>query len=314
MAGLNLAQARIVDPVLTTIAQGYQNGDMVAQFLFPRVNVTVRGGQIIQFGKESFKLYNSQRAPGENTRRVQFGYAGTPFALVDFSLEGALPIENLQEAMNAPGIDLAEGTMNGVGDIMDLRLEKFSADLARNAANYPSSNKITLSGTSQWSDFSGTSSPATAIEVGKESIRAATGRLPNTMVLGPAVMSKLKLHPAIIDRMKYTGRDVADAGFLQALFGIPRIVIGNGIWTNDAETAMNDVWGKDVVLAFTQLGTARQRGLPSYGYTYNLQGYPIAEEPYYDRNSKSWFYPVTRSEAPVIAASSAGYLITNAVA
>lgn len=315
MAGLNLTQTRLIDPVLTTVAQGYRNGTMAAQFLFPRVDVGLRGGQIIQFGKEAFMLYATQRAPGENTKRIQFGYAGLPFSLIDYSLEGQVPIENMQEAENGPpGIDLGEVAVNGVGAIMDLRLEKQAADLARNAANYPAGNKITLSGTAQWSDFSGTSSPAAAVETGKEAIRAATGRTPNTMVMGPAVMSKLRLHPAIIDRMKYTGRDVATTGFLSDLFGIERVVVGNAIYANDAGTTITDVWGKDVVLGFTETASAAQNGVPSYGYTYNLRGYPIAEEPYMDRNTKSWLYPVTRSEAPVIAAATAGYLITNAVA
>lgn len=314
MAGLNLTQTRIVDPVLTTVAQGYRNSEMAAQWLFPRVDVSLRGGQIITFGKEGFMLYASQRAPGENTKRVQLGYAGGPFALIDYSLEGQVPVENLQDAARGPGIDLAQIAINGVGRIMDLRLEKYSADLARNPANYPAGNKITLSGTAQWSDFTGTSNPASVIEVGKEAIRAATGRLPNVMVIGPAAMSKLRLHPAIIDRMKYTGRDVASTGFLADLFGIANVVVGAAIYSNDAGTAFTDVWGKDVVLGFTETATAANAGVPSYGYTYNLTGYPLAEEPYMDRNSKSWLYPVTRSEQPVIAASTAGYLITNAVA
>ena len=60
--------------------------------------------------------------------------------------------------------------------------------------------------------------------------------------------------------------------------------------------------------------TLSSRGTPSYGYTYQLSGSPLVEEPYYDRNAKSWIYPVTRVEAPVMASASAGYLITNAVA
>ena len=55
-------------------------------------------------------------------------------------------------------------------------------------------------------------------------------------------------------------------------------------------------------------------GAPSYGYTYMLDGYPMVEVPYFDRNAKSWIFPVTRAEAPVLASASAGYLITAAVA
>jgi hypothetical protein len=55
-------------------------------------------------------------------------------------------------------------------------------------------------------------------------------------------------------------------------------------------------------------------GAPTFGYTYNLAGYPLAEEPYQDRNHKSQFFPVTRAEAPVIAGQLAGYLIKSCVA
>ena len=306
--------ARVIDPVLSTIAQGYQNSDMIASALFPQVAVPLRGGNIITFGKEDFMLYGTQRAPGENTKRVQFGYSGSPYALVDYSLEGQVPIENVQEGQNGPGIDHAAMAVRKVAAIMALRLEKQSADIARTAATYAAANKITLSGTAQWSDFSGTSQPIQAIETAKEAIRAATGKRPNTVVMGAAVMAKLRQHPVVVDRMKYTGRDVATADILAALFGVSRVLVGDAIYSNDAGTAFVDVWGKDVVVAYTELASLADMGSPSYGYTYNLGGYPIAEEAYYDRNTKSWVFPVTRAEAPVMASPSAGYLISGAVA
>lgn len=306
--------ARIVDPVLSTIAQGYQNSEMIASALFPTVPVNLRGGNIITFGKEAFMLYQSQRAPGENTRRVRFGYAGAPYSLVDYSLEGLVPMEVEQEAMNGPGIDLGAGAIGEVSAIMALRLEKQSADLARNAASYAASNKVTLSGTDQWSDFGTVSDPIDDIEAAKEAVRAATGKRPNTVALGALVMAKLRQHPKVIERIKYTGRDVATPELLASLFGVARVVVGDAIYSNDAGTAFTDVWGKDVVVAYTELGSMQSGGLPSYGYTYQLRGYPSVEEPYYDRSAKSWIYPVTRAEAPVLASASAGFLITNAVA
>lgn len=306
--------ARVVDPVLSTIAQGYSNSEMIASALFPSVSVPVRGGKIITFGKEDFMLYGTQRAPGENTKRVQFGHSGGNYALVDYGLEGQVPIEVLQEGQAGPGIDHAAMAVRKVSNIMALRLEKQAADLARNAASYAGSNKTTLSGTAQWSDFGAASDPIAVIETAKDAVRAATGKRPNTVTLGAAVMSKLRQHPKIVDRMKYTGRDVATADILAALFGVQRVLVGDAIYSNDAGTAFTDVWGKDVVVAYTELGSIADMGAPSYGYTYTLDGYPLAEESYYDRNTKSWVFPVTRAEAPVLASASAGYLITNAVA
>ena len=313
MPQMTPAGARIIDPVLTTIAQGYQNSEMIASALFPQVPVPLRGGNIITFGKEDFMLYGSQRAPGENTKRVQFGYSGSAYALIDYSLEGQVPIEVLQEGQNGPGIDHAAMAVRKVSSIMALRLEKQAADIARTAASYAAANKVTLAGTSQWSDFTGTSQPIQNIETAKEAVRAATGKRPNTVVMGAAVMAKLRQHPIVVDRMKYTGRDVATAEILAALFGVQRVLVGDAIYASDAGV-FADVWGKDVVVAYTELASLADMGAPSYGYTYNLSGYPLAEEAYYDRNAKSWLFPVTRAEAPVLASASAGYLITNAVA
>jgi hypothetical protein len=307
------SQARVVDPILTSIAQGYSQNDLVASALFPTVPVTQRGGKILQFGKESFMLFNGARSPGENTKRLRFGYLGSPYSLADYSLEGMVPAETEQEAMAVPGIDLAEQAINVVSSAMATWLEKASADLARTAANYGSNNKITLSSTSQWSDYSGTSDPIKDVEAAKNAVRSQIGKKPNTMIIGSAVMAYLRQHPKIVDRIKYTGRDVATAELLAALFGVERVLEGESIYATDAGV-ITDIWGKDVVLAYTNTGSAQSYGLPSYGYTYTLQGYPQVEEPYQDRSAKSWVYPVTRVEAPVMAAASAGFLFTNAVA
>ena len=316
MPQLNLAQARVIDPVLTTVAQGYKQADLVGGALFPQVPVGLRAGKIITFGKEDFMLYNTRRAPGENTKRIQFGFASGSYSLEDHSLEGAVPIENYQEGM-APEkgftVDHYKIAIYKVSRIMALRLEKAQADLATTAGNYGSSNKTTLSGTSQWSDFSGTSNPIKDVENGKEAVRAATGMRPNTVVMGAKVFAQLKQHPVVRDYLKYTGRDVATPEIMASLFGVARVEIGDAVYASDAGV-FSDVWGKSVVLAYTDLASLADMGTPTYGYTYNLNGYPIVEQPYFDRNAKSWFVPVTRAEAPVIAGASAGYLISAAVA
>jgi hypothetical protein len=313
-----LAQARVINPVLTGIAQGFNAHNLVGNMLFPEVPVNLRAGQILTFGKEEFMQYSGlQRAPGAQTKRVQFGYAGSPFALVDYSLEGSLPIETLQEGLssaNGFSIDGAAVAINKTQKIMARRLELQQAALATTLGNYPAANRKTLSGTAQLSDLtSNVSDPINEIEIGKDVIRAAIGMRPNTLVMGARVLQSMRQHPKIIDRMKYTGRDVPTLEILKGLFDIENIVVGEAVTATDAGV-FSDIWGKHIVLAYTSTGSIADMGEPTFGYTYNLGGYPVVEEPYYDRNSKTWFFPVTRAEAPVIAGSSAGYLIQNAVA
>lgn len=305
------AQARVIDPILTTVAQGYQNAELVGGALFPAVDVQQRGGKIVKFSREDFRLYATGRAPGANTKRVQYGYGGDPYALEQHALEGMVPFEIMQDANQVPGINMATVAIRKTQNIIALRNEKAQADIATDASRYAASNKVTLAGASQWSDPS--SKPSDDIETSKEAVRAKIGRYPNTVLLGARVFSKLKTHPAIIDRIKYTGRDVVTADLLAALWEVERVEVGKAVY-EDAAGALADVWGKFVVVAFTELGSLADMGVPSYGYTYRLGGYPIVETPYQDRNAKSWIYPVTDELSAVQAAADAGYLISAAVA
>jgi hypothetical protein len=315
VGNMTATQARVIDPILTTVAQGYQNAEMVASYLFPVVPVEQRGGKIIQFGKEDFRAYNTGRAPGTNTKRVQYGYLGNPFALESHSLEGAVPFEIMQEANAVPNIDMGRIAVVKTQNIILLGSEIAAATLATNVANYGVNNKVTLAGTSQWSDYaSGISDPSKDIENAKEQVRTQTGKRANTVLLSAKAFNSLKQHPKIIDRIKFTGRDSLTTDILAALWSVARVVVGDAVYEDPTTAALADVWGKGVVVAYTEIGTLADAGLPSYGYTYRLRGYPLVEVPYMDRSAKLWAYPVNDERAPVLAAAGAGFLIKGAVA
>lgn len=313
MTQLTGAGARVIDPILTSVAQGYQNNELVFPSLFPVVPVDQRGGKIITFGREDFRLYAAGRSPGASTKRIQFGYTGNSFALQDYSLEGQVPFELMQESNAVPHIDLGRIAVLKTQNAIQLGNEIAAATIATTAGSYQAANKVTLSGTSQWSDYSGTSNPSADIQTAIEAVRSAVGKRANTVVLGPKVWAKLKMHPSIIDRIKYTGRDSITLDMLATLWDVKKVVVGDALY-EDASGVLQDVWGKYVVVAYTEMGSLMDAGLPSYGYTYRLRNYPIVESSYMDRNAKSWIYPVVDALAPVAASINAGYLISAAVA
>lgn len=313
MPQLTPAQSRVIDPILSTVAQGYTNAELVGSALFPYVPVAQRGGKIITFGKEDFLLYSTARSPGANTKRIQFGYSSGSYALQQFSLEGMVPDENRQEANAVPGIDQATIAIRKVQNIIALQLEKAQADLATTAGNYGAPNKnVALAGNTLWSAAS-TSDPIGNVEAAKDAVRQQIGRYPDTMIISAQTMKALRVNSQIIERIKYTGRDVPTTELLASLFGLSRVVVGGSVYSTDAGT-MVDVWGKTAVLAYTGIGSVAEMGQPSYGYTYRLNGAPMVESPYADRNTKSWLYPVTDEVQPVIAGATAGFLISPTVA
>ena len=105
--GMTNQQVRVIDPILSNVALGYKHPEHVGGVLCPSVPVMLSGGQVLEFGKESFREYNIRRAPGTGTKRIQFGYLGRPFALVQDALEGVVPFEHMRDANVMPGIDWA---------------------------------------------------------------------------------------------------------------------------------------------------------------------------------------------------------------
>lgn len=313
MPQMTPANARVVDPVLTTVARGYKNGQMVADVLFPVVFVASRGGKIISFGKEAFRLYATARIAGSNTPRVQFGYAGLPFALEQAALEGMVSVELLQEAGLVPGIDLASNAVASVQAIIALAREHAAARIATNLANYPASHKLSLAASDKWDNYeSATSNPLTNVDDAIEAVRAYTGQRPNSVVLSPKAFKAAKRHPKVLGHFnKINAKEVVSVADLAAAFDVAQVVVGDAI-VADGDT-MSDVWGSDVVVAFTHTAPVAGGGLPSYGYTYRLRGYPMVEAAYLDRNTKSWIYPVTDELSPVLSCAEAGFLLKGVV-
>lgn len=312
MAPVNTRTAAVIDPILSTHARGYRNLEFVAGVLFPRVTVPNRNMRVLRFGKEAFRMVNTRRAPGADKKRIQYGYASDPIGLVQDALEAVVPIEHQQEAMSVPGVDLAQGAINMVLDVVDLNLEYDCAQLARSAANYGANNKLTLVGAARWTNAAST--PKQDVQAAQENIRRQIGRYANTMVLGPTAFNGLTNHPAIKDQFKYTGRDSITVEMLAAYFNVKKVVVGTGVYLPQTalDTAMaTDIWGDDVVLAYVpETGNTFQ--VPSYGYTYELSGYPHVTQPYFENSKDSWIYPTTVERRPWLVGAEGGFLFTDA--
>ncbi|MCK9212882.1 MAG: major capsid protein [Rhodoferax sp.] len=312
MSQLSPNQARVIDPILTAVARGYESQfPLVSDVLFPVVPVAQRGGTIITFGREQFQVIDTRRAPGADTKSIDIGYGNGTYSLVDNRLMGKVPLEIMDEASVVPGIDLASATITVVQNKMSLEREVNAAALARAAGAYAVGNTVTLAGANLWT--ASTSVPFINIEAAKEAVRKKIGRRPNVMVLGPAVLSALRIHPNVLDKLSTsTDRTPATVAQLQALFEIDRIVEGQAI--TDTAGTFSDVWGNDAVLAYVTPKSLQEMGSQNFGYTYQLTGRPVVEEAYLDRAKNSFMYPVSDASQVVLTSADSGYLIKSAVA
>lgn len=321
MAGPNNpSQTRVIDPINTEVVRGYRQQAFIAMELFPSVGVGAYGGTVLEFGKESFRLYNSRRARGSDTKRIRFGYEGKQFGIPNRALDAQVAFEDMVDASQVPGIDLSRGALNLTMRAITLDVEHEAAQLALDASKYDANHKLALAGADKWSDPD--SDPVGDIDNAKEAIRRSTGVYPNVLALGPLEFRALKEHPKLKERIKYTSRESINEAILAQLFDVPKVVVGRGVYSTDDAADFTDIWS-GAVLAYVPAsngsyspsgqGQILSREEPSYGYTYAINGMPVVEQPYREQRSKSWIYGVTYDAVPVLSGVSAGFLFTGAV-
>ncbi|HEY9212067.1 MAG TPA: hypothetical protein VIQ29_04340 [Ancylobacter sp.] len=312
MPAMNSRQAQVIDPILSTQARGYTNQEFIGHRILPFADIPNRSMKVIKFGKDAFRRYlNTRRAPGAATQRVQFGYASDPVSLRQEALEALVPDEIGGDAARVPGIDLASVSINAVQDIIALGREVEVASIVRNPALYDGNHKVALAGSDKFSDPD--SDPAAIIREGRESVRRSIGRYPNVLAIAPSVFNVLSDHPKIKERFKYTSSESITEAMLAKYFDLDEVIVGKAValaeGAADTDQA-DDVWGDDALL-FYRAGTSFL--VPSFGFIYRLKGYPLVEQPYYERPVKSWVYPLTEEYRPYVTGAEGGFLIQGAV-
>jgi len=303
-----LEELRIVDPVLTNIARGYSNDAYIGTVLAPIVPVQKEAGKIPQFGKEAFKLYNTERAIRAKSNRLSpEGRTTIDFTLTEHDIEYPIDYREAEEDLFNLQVYATQTTI----DIILLRLEKEIADKVQDLNTYPSTNKITLSGTSKFT--SADSDPIATIETGKDAIRSAIGKYPNVMVMGPATYGALKSHGKILDRIKYAMKGIVTTDILAEIFDIPTVVVGKSIYAADAGV-FYDVWQDNIVLAYVSPapsgGAERTPYEPSFAYTLRKKNKPETDT-YDEVGGKLHIVRTTDLLTVKIVGADAGYLIND---
>ncbi|MGB5893892.1 MAG: major capsid protein [Ignavibacteriaceae bacterium] len=301
-----LSKKRVVDPVLSKLARGYHNAQMIATHLFPIVTTSKEGGKIPEFTKESFKIYKTERAIRAKSNRINpEDRTEIDYVLTEHDLEYPLDYREIEEDMLPAKINATKIVTDGIS----LRLEKLAADLAQDLTTYPTGHKVTLGAGDKFDNI--TSDPFATINAAKEQIRSAIAVRPNTCILGASAYASLKEHPAVMERIKYSQKGIITPELLKALFDFDNLVIGDSVYASDDDT-FNDVWSDNVIVAYVPPRLSDiQRSFyePSFAYTLRKKNNPIVDS--YDESGKVLIIRNTDIFEPKVVGSAAGYLIND---
>lgn len=312
-------QVRFANPILANLmlAGVAQATNMAAQALFPRLPTALRGFQLASLGDEATRAYNTRRAPGTATKQVRISWEGRTYTVDQHAIDVPIPRELIQEADEArrlnvgANIGISQIAVNTALQILNLSYEMEAAAIATDQAAY-GANVLALAGGTKWSAATGT--PVTDISTAIEAIRRATGRRPNTLVVSAVALNALCMNPQVKSFLPTTMLGPATLEQLKSILKVQNIVSAEAIWTDEAG-AVNDVWGNNAILAYVPdigpTGAGLSLGEPAFGFTSWMDGHPIVETPYYQRETKSWIYGAAFERKPTLVRGTAGFLFLN---
>jgi hypothetical protein len=282
---MNLDQVRVIDPILTQLAQGYKNAEGVATFFGPAVSMNTRAGRTLVFGKEAFAAQNFLRAPGSNIQKIQNEFGTRSFSLRQEAISWEIAEEIAAEAKNgAAQIDLRQYAAKDAANRLMQSWEITVADAVTASASYETSCVFDLATRASGADKfnAATSDIEVLIDEAKEAVRAQIGTYPNKMVISPDAFNALKRNKRIRDFMQ-RGVLVNEAT-LANIFGLDEIRVARRLKLNQSSGALENIYNNVAVLFYQPSGATdgfapaldANYGNPAFGYTYTLAGYPIA--------------------------------------
>jgi hypothetical protein len=282
---MNLDQVRVIDPILTQLAQGYKNADGVATFFAPSVSMNLRAGRTLVFGKEAFAAQSFLRAPGTNIQKIQNEFGTRSFALRQEAISWQIAEEVAAEAKNgAAAIDLrayaAKDAANRLMQSWEIQVSEKVLDVTQ----YETGNVLDLAAYNSGADQF--NSPTSDVEVllddMREQVRSQVGVYPNKMVLSPDAFNALKRNKRIRDFMQ---RGVlVNEKTLAEIFGLDEIRVARRLKLNQATGGLENIYNNVALLFYHPSGATdgftpaldANYGTPAFAYTYTLAGYPIS--------------------------------------
>ena len=267
-----------VDAILTNISVAYlqRAENFIADKVFPVVPVDKQSDKYFVYTKNDW-LRDEAQVRTDGTESVGSGYnitTDTYYADV-YAIHKDIGDQTRANADAPINVD-REAAEFVTHRLLTRREIQFNNDFMKTGVWSKDITGVAASPTTnqtvRWSDFTN-SDPIEDVEAGKAGILSTTGLEANTLVLGYDVFRKLKNHPDLVDRIKYTSSQTITEDMLARMFDIERVLVSKAIKATNKEgatAAYSFTTGKSALLAHV----APNPGVltPSAGYTFSWTG------------------------------------------
>ena len=305
----------IVDELLTDASSMYKPEEYISEEILPYIGVDRTTGKLAKYGQQHLRIENSLVAGRGKFRRVEtIVRSQSSYNLDGHGLEGLVTeddYENVQEPYDAERDET-------IGLTTVLWLEKEQSLANAITATATMTQNVTLSGTSQFSDYDN-SDPIGRFNTGRKTVKDGCGFFPNSVTMSDYVAQQLRFHPQLLDALGFRWNrpgGLKNEELMSALW-VQKIFVGSAMY-NTAKEGQTDtlgaIWGKDMVFAYIPDQAAPYQ--VSLGYRLGIKGMqPREVYKWPERNPPNSTSILVRDKYQFFLSNVlAGYLIKAAIA
>ena len=260
---------------------------------------------------------DTKRAARGNYNRSDYNFEMGTYSCDEYGWEEV--VDDKESNLYGRFFDAEEVAVIRATDVLLRGLEKRIATAVFNTGNLTNTAAVTT----EWSTI--TSTPRADVSAAKTAMRAASGLMPNSMVISLKVLENLLLVTEIKDALKYTnpieigGLD-AQKRLLAQYFGVDRLLVG-GALENSAKKgksySLADLWD-DEYCGLLKVASGKDLKDPALGRTFIWTGDSpnvVTAEQYRQDEIRSDVYRVRHNVSDeAFIFTGAGYLLSNITA
>jgi hypothetical protein len=308
-------------PVLQNLAVMYRNDMFIGLRVMPSVTTSQLGldeGALAGTYWAKTKRDSFDEGPDDeigtrgDVQEVSESFSRTDVTLVRRALKRFVDAWAQSQA-DAPVLRMINPTIM-VADRLALKQERRIATVVQTATSY-GSNYTTLTGSDQWNSSAG-GNPKAVVDAAKDAcFTGGPGRWVGTCSVN--VYNTLKLHPTVLDTLKYTNsRGFATPQMLADYLELDELLVGVNRYAsaNEGQTTQTyaRVWADK--FSVNWVGNPPANDMPAWGITLETSHF---QQQWFEngRGGRGGFYnQIAFGDLSVVIASDAGYLVQGVLA
>jgi hypothetical protein len=300
-----------IDQALTNISRKVKNTSLIADQIWPIVPVKKDSDEYFVYDSANLRAVDTKWARKTKANEIDWEASTEPYKTERMALSQLITDDERQNA-DTP-ISVETDTTENLTELMLIDREKKLQTILSTLANFDAGAQPALAAADRWDNFTSASSdPNQDVATARSVIYGKIFRRPNVMVLPYEVYEKVREHPKVQERIKYTQTAIVTADLLAKLWDLEKVLIAGGGENTGAEGAADNlayIWPKRVWLGWVSPRPALR--MPSWGY--HLQSKKNKTERWRDDEREGDMFRVSWKETPKLVTQSAGYTIQTVI-